>query len=1138
MSVQHVSAKVNNPDGEKSCPIGQEHSRSQWQHGGSGATGHRGLSKISFALQIVCLLIFFMAPEAMAKSDDHRFKNRHRSVPLTVVVKGGGTVTSSPRGLVCSGGTCSAEFPRGTVVRLRAIPEEGEKLNRWRGACGGSHGCRVKLRRPRTVLASFQAPRPVPLTVFVRGEGRVISTPEGLSCSDGRCQGEFPRGTVVRLQAEPGEGHILHRWRGACWGSKGCKVKLKRPRKVMATFRTPRLLPLRVIVKGGGNVTSAPEGLECGNGVCFGKFPENSLVTLTAVPGEEQTFKGWRGGCRGDETCTVKLRRPRTVLAKFTSPPPSAPISLNVAMIGLGKVISSPEGLECSTESCKGEFPAGTVVILKAAPGEGHVFSEWNGACSGNESCKVTLTTSTEVKAVFALLPKEKLTVSVVGDGFVFSDPDGIECKNGTCVAEYPQGTDVTLTANPGEGQLFAEWNEDCRGQEATCKLTLSRSMSVKAQFAPPPNVALTLNITGTGKVVSDPEGLECVAGTCVGQFPQGTEVVLKPSPGENQVFSEWTGGCMGSEGCKVTMNAPVTITAAFIPPPPPPNVDLRVTVVGDGSVVMTPVGLTCAAGTCTNPIPSGTLVTLSAIPNTGQSFSSWSGACSGIGSCALTVTAATAATATFIPSTPGGTTDADAIRFLEQSTWGPNTALIAHLQSIGKTAFLAEQFNATPSTYPDPVDESNSLDPLFDQWFHNAFHGQDQLRQRVAFALSQLFVVSSHGVGSDDQMIPYQRILMNNAFGNFFDLMRDVTLSPTMGRYLDMVNNDKTEPGSGLNPNENFARELLQLFSVGLVQLNLDGSDVLDAGGQPVPTYDQDVIINFARVFTGWTYPTKPGETLRWRNSSYYVGPMEAVDSHHDMESKVLMNGFVIPSGGTAQEDLDAALTHIFQHPNVGPFVATRLIRHLVTSNPSPEYIQRVATVFNGDQSGVRGNLQAVITAILMDPEAATVVTNGGHLREPILYAVALLRALNADVQLDNPLYTRTRDMGQALFGAHHVFNFFSPLYQIPGTNLYGPEYEIHTLTGVMARANFVNRVVTNGLGGGTTIDLSVFEAVASDVGRLVADVERALLHESLSDAERQSIITAVSASDNDRTRARTAVYLVATSAKYQVQH
>ncbi|MDT7044129.1 DUF1800 family protein [Candidatus Nitronereus thalassa] len=1140
MAVQRILATAKHQ--ENGAYVARCPDRSRVFSGGwcSGALGLKGRSPIGFVLQIIFLLSLVVVPEAMAKSNDHKFQNRHRSVPLTVVVQGGGTVTSKPEGISCSEGRCQGEFPRGTVVRLRASAVDGMEFSQWRGACGGSRGCKVRLRRPKTVLASFKAPLPVPLTVYVRGEGKVTSTPEGISCTAGKCRGEFARGTVVRLHADPGDGHIFKKWRGACWGSKGCKVKLKRPRNVLAQFRIPRLMPLRVMVKGEGSITSSPEGLECREHVCFGKFPEKSYVTLTAVPREGQSFKRWRGACRGSETCTVKLRRPRTVLAKFTNTPPPPPeeVVLSLSMKGKGKVTSSPEGIECTTESCKGGFPVGTIVTLKPEAGEGHVFSEWSGACKGNEECKVTMNEPAEVNANFVLIPKETLTVMIAGEGVVFSDPDGIECKTETCVAEYPQGSPVTLIAKPGEGQLFGKWTGDCSSSESTCKLTLSKSMSVKAEFQAVPKIALTLNIVGLGEVISDPEGLECEAGTCVGQFPQGTEVVLQPKPGENQVFGEWAGGCTGSEGCKVTLNAPVVITATFTPPPPPPNVDLSVTVVGDGSVVITPVNLTCTTGTCTNPIPTGTIVTISAIPNTGQSFSGWTGACSGIGSCALTVTAATAATATFVPSTPGGTTNADAIRFLEQSTWGPNPTSIAHLQSIGKTAFLAEQFNATPSTYPDPVDDSSSLGPLQDQWFHNVFHGQDQLRQRVAFALSQLFVVSANALGRDDQMIPYQRIMLNNAFGNFYDLMRDVTLSPAMGLYLDMVNNDKTDPGSGLNPNENYARELLQLFSVGLNVLSPDGSEVLDTNGQPIPTYDQDVVINLSRVFTGWTYPTRPGETPRWRNPSHFDGPMEAIEEHHDTEQKLLMNGFVIPAGGTAQEDLDAALTHIFEHQNVGPFVATRLIRNLVTSNPSPEYIQRVAAVFNDDGSGVRGNMQAVITAILMDAEAATVVPNGSHLREPILYAMALLRALEADVELDNPLYTRTRDLGQTLFSPPSVFNFFSPLYKIPGTNLFGPEYQIHTLTNVIARANFVNRVVTNGLGGGTTVDLSRFEAVAADAGQLVAEVERALLHENLSDAERQSIITAVSVSSNSTTRARTAVYLVATSAKYQVQH
>ena len=1035
-------------------------------HVGSGLPPHnnhlrwQGLNniiKLCVTFQVICLLTLLIVPEALAKPNDQHVQKRNGPIPLTVVVRGGGTVTSSPEGISCSEGKCRGIFPRGTVVRLNATPEDGMMLSKWRGACRGSRGCKVKLKRPKTVLASFKTPRLVPLSVYVRGAGTVTSTPEGISCSERKCRGEFPRGTVVRLHAKPAEGHILHRWRGACGGSKGCKVKLKKHRKVMATFRTPPLLRLQLKIKGEGIVTSSPEGLECSQGKCLGKFPENSIVTLTAIPGKGQSFKKWRGPCRGKETCTVKMKKHRKIFAQFTTALPPPPVILTIALKGKGKITSSPEGLECSSDGCKGEFPHGTVVTLKPMAGEGHVFSEWGGACKGNETCTITLTEPVEIQAGFVLLPNTTLTVLIVGEGIVLSDPDGIECKTGTCVAEFKQGTAVTLTAKPGEGQIFTKWFDDCQTEELTCKLILTRSMTVGAQFE----------------------------------------------------------------------------TA-----PPPPDVQVSVTIVGEGSVMSTPAGLICTTGICTSPFPSGTTVTLNATPDAGQSFSGWTGACSGLGSCMVTVTTATAATATFIPSTPGGNTNAEAIRFLEQATWGPTATSIAHVQSIGKAAFLAEQFAATPSTYPDPVDNSSSLGPLQDQWFYNVFHGQDQLRQRVAFALSQLFVVSAKTVGRDDQMIPYQRMLLNNGLGNFFDLMRAVTLSPTMGRYLDMVNNDKTDPGSGLNPNVNYGRELLQLFTVGTKLLNLDGSEVLDGNGQSIQPYDQNIIVNFSRVYTGWTYPTIPGETPRWRNEPYFAGPMEAIDEHHDTNQKVLMNGFIIPAGGTAQEDLDAALTHIFNHPNVGPFVATRLIRHLVTSNPSPQYIQRVATVFNGDQGGVRGNMQAVITAVLLDPEAETVMTNGGHLREPILYGVALLRALNANVQLDNPLYVRTRDMGQDLFSAPHVFNFFSPLHKIPRTNVFGPEYEIHTLSSVMARANFVDRVVKNGLGGGTTIDLSTFEAVAADAGQLVAAVEQALLHENLTDAERQSIITAVSVTNNATNRARSAIYLVATSAKYQVQH
>ena len=760
----------------------------------------KSFSKAGAVMTIVSLLMLVAGlPEAVAKSND---RERQRSIPLTVVVKGGGKVTSHPKGLSCSAGVCKAEFPRGTVVRLYATPEEGQFLSRWRGACGGSKRCKVRLKRPRRVLASFKAPKPIPLMVYVKGGGKVTSVPEGISCDGGRCRGEFPRGTVVKLYAKPDEGQYLAGWRGACGGKKRCKVRLKRPRRVLAVFKKPRPIPLALMIKGDGIVSSTPEGLKCEEGICVKRFPRGTVVTLTATPKEGHSFSQWRGACRGSKSCKVKMKWRRKVLAMFKPVDPPDNMALAVTVKGEGKVISKPDGLSCEKTVCKGEFLKGTKVSLIPMPNEGHQFAEWGGKCKGTEECTVTLAEPISVIAAF--------------------------------------------------------------------------------ESATPPNVTLTVTYTGEGKVVSKPEGLDCEKGTCTGEYKQGSVVTLTPMPGEDHVFSEWKGACSGSEGCTLTLKAPTTVIAAFIPPPPPPNVDVSVSIVGEGSVISSPTGIDCPTGACTTQIPIGTIVTLSATPNTGQQFSGWSGDCTGA-TCTVTLSTAISVTATFIAATPGGMTDAEAIRFLEQSTWGPTPALIARLKTVGKDDFLTEQFAAVPSTYPDPVDDSSSLGPLQDAFFFNAFHGQDQLRQRVAFALSQLFVVSANAVGRDDQMIPYQRIFLGNAFGNFRFLMEAVTVSPTMGKFLDMVNNDKTEPGSGLNPNENYARELLQLFTVGTTMLNIDGSDQM-VNGQPVPPYDQDVIVNLSRVFTGWTYPAKSGNQSKWRNSEHFDGPMEAFDDHHDM--------------------------------------------------------------------------------------------------------------------------------------------------------------------------------------------------------------------------------------------------------------
>jgi uncharacterized protein (DUF1800 family) len=476
--------------------------------------------------------------------------------------------------------------------------------------------------------------------------------------------------------------------------------------------------------------------------------------------------------------------------------------------------------------------------------------------------------------------------------------------------------------------------------------------------------------------------------------------------------------------------------------------------------------------------------------------------------------------------------------RFLEQATWGPTPESVARLQQLGKERFLDEQFSLPPSPYPDPVPDMSSMTPVQRRFFTNAMNAPDQLRQRMAFALSQIFVVSAVKTGSDFQMIPYIRMLQDKAFGNYLDLMKAVTLSPTMGRFLDMVNNDKPDLVKKTSANENYARELLQLFTIGMVELNPDGTPKAFGLAGTYPSYDEEDVKNFARAFTGWTFPTKPGATPQKYNPSFYEGPMVAWDANHDKDPKTLLNGVVIPGGRTAQEDLDAALKNIFEHRNVGPFVAQRLIRHFVTSNPSRPYVQRVAAVFDNNGQGVRGDLRAVLRAILLDPEASApaVPAQAGHLREPVLYAIASLRALKANVAEDNGLAGYGDGMGQRVFFSPSVFNYFSPLYKIPG-GLSAPEFQITTPSTSLTRANFANRIARNGFGASVTVDYAALESIATNVDALSEALGNALLGGPLPQPLKDAINTACAATTDVKTRVRNSVFLVLSSSFYQVQ-
>jgi uncharacterized protein (DUF1800 family) len=518
---------------------------------------------------------------------------------------------------------------------------------------------------------------------------------------------------------------------------------------------------------------------------------------------------------------------------------------------------------------------------------------------------------------------------------------------------------------------------------------------------------------------------------------------------------------------------------------------------------------------------------------------------------------------------------EADAVRLLEQATWGPNDALVAHVKAIGAAAFVDEQLAAPQTKYtvfapwpanrPDTCvdDKTLPLTPssycardnytLFQlqrEFFRNAIGAPDQLRQRVAFALSQILVTSGTDIPQAYAMQRYQQMLADRAFGSFRDVLTDVTLSPVMGNYLDMANNVKPNTKTGVEPNENYARELLQLFSIGVVELKLDGTPLVDGSGKPVPTYDQDEIEGYAHVFTGWTYPTMPGATPRNQNPRYFDGPMEERAVNHDTGAKTLLDGTVLKAGQSMSADLAAALDRVFAHPNIAPFIAKQLIQKLVTSNPSTAYVARVASVFNDNGAGVRGDLKAVVRALLLDAEARgpqKAETAYGRLREPAQYVVAVARALNATS--DGVFFrAQANTLGQPVYSAPSVFNFYPPTYVVPGTTVLGPEFALQNTASAIARVNFVNALVfataiapdASVYGAtGTQLDWSALTPLAGDPAALVAKLDVLLLHRTLSDAAKQAIVAAINAvsAADALARAKTAFYLVASSAQYQVQ-
>ncbi|MDL2358007.1 MAG: DUF1800 domain-containing protein [Pseudomonadota bacterium] len=445
------------------------------------------------------------------------------------------------------------------------------------------------------------------------------------------------------------------------------------------------------------------------------------------------------------------------------------------------------------------------------------------------------------------------------------------------------------------------------------------------------------------------------------------------------------------------------------------------------------------------------------------------------------------APTPTPVPTPPAaGPTAVEASRFLAQASMGATREQIARVQAIGYAGWLDEQFAMAPSGSHwdwlvakgyDALANKNSETGADPTIWRKLLSSPDTLRQRITLALSEIMVASVSGFNGGWKTFStaaYLDLLEGQAFGNYRTLMQQVSTSAPMGEYLTFRGNVKFNATTGAMPDENYAREVMQLFTIGLLQLNLDGTPKLAAGAQQ-ETYILDDITGLARVFTGWNYDLASGDT---NTPDFKRRPMTMTASRHETGSKVFL-GTTIAAGTSGEESLRLALDAIFAHPNVAPFIGRQLILRLVCSNPSAAYVTRVAGVFNNDGSGVKGNLKAVLKAILLDDEArnAARLTDPafGKQREPVLRLAAWARAFKASSAADTWTIGNTSDpasrLGQSPVRSSSVFNFFRPGYVPPNSavgnaGLVAPEFQITNESSVVGYLNYMQTVVSKGAG------------------------------------------------------------------------
>lgn len=507
---------------------------------------------------------------------------------------------------------------------------------------------------------------------------------------------------------------------------------------------------------------------------------------------------------------------------------------------------------------------------------------------------------------------------------------------------------------------------------------------------------------------------------------------------------------------------------------------------------------------------------------------------------------------------TPAPISAAQASRFLQQATFGATRADITQVQSLGFDGWITDQLGRPRTSHWDwlvsngfaisaNVNNTNGFDNTV---WRQIISEPGQLRQRVGMALSEMLVVSINSLNVSWRQFTtaaWLDILLDNAFGNFRTLLERITFNPGMASFLTFLNNRRANPATGSMPDENYARELMQLFTIGLNRLNMDGTLQL-SGGQPIDTYTPQDVSQLARVFTGLSLDSNDNST-----PDRYRRPLIVNASNHESGASTFL-GATVPAGTDGVAAVRIALDTIFAHPNVPPFVSRQLIQRLVTSNPTPAYVGRVATIFANNGAGVRGDLRAVVRAILLDPEARTDTANGnasGKLREPVVRLANWARAFGATstggLWPIGDTSSSTNRLAQSFGRAPSVFNFFRPGYTPPNTtianaSLVAPEFQITNEPSVVAYINYMQGVIQNGIGNDVRADYAPLIALAANSGALVDEVNLLLAAGQLSAATVAAIRAAVdsisaTATNGPTNRVYTAILLTMASPEYITQ-